>query len=81
MKIRRALFLAAAWTPLLYGVAVRDRQVILLSAVLAPVLLGMWAALGSRPRRALLGLIPLVAAFELLYAFVLYYVWLRLPWG
>ena len=81
MMIRRAILFAAAWAPLLYGLVSRNRKTILLSAALAPVLLGMWAALDSRPRRALLRLVPLVAAFELVYALVLYFIWLRLPWG
>ena len=81
MLIRRVVLFAAAWAPLLYGVASRNRKTILLSAVLAPVLLGMWAALDSRPQRALFRLVSLVAAFELVYAVVLYFVWLRLPWG
>jgi hypothetical protein len=81
MLIRRMILFATAWMPLVYGVAARNRKTILVSAVLAPVLLGMWAALDSRPRRALLRLIPLVVVFELVYGFVLYYIWLRLPWG
>ena len=81
MLIRRLALFAAAWIPLVYGLGSRDRKVILISAVLAPVLLGMWAGLESRPRRALILLVGLVAAFEFVYAVVLYYVWLRLPWG
>jgi hypothetical protein len=81
MTIRRAILFAAAWAPLVYGIASRNRKTVLLAAVLAPVLLGMWAALDSRPRRALLRLIPMVAVFELVYGLALYYIWLRLPWG
>ena len=81
MMIRRVILFAAAWAPLLYGVASRNRKTILLSAVLAPVLFGMWAALDPRPKRALFRLVPWVAAFELVYALVLYFIWLRLPWG
>lgn len=81
MLIRRVVLFAAAWAPLFYGVASRNRKTILLSAVLAPVLLGMWAALDSRPQRALFRLVSWVAAFEIAYVFILYYIWLRLPWG
>lgn len=54
------------------------RKVILLSAVLVPVLLGLIAALDPKPRRGLQFLVASVAAFEIFYGLLLYYVWLRL---
>jgi hypothetical protein len=54
------------------------RKLILLSGALIPILLGILAATSPRPRRGLLGLVVSVAAFELFYCLLLYYVWLRL---
>ena len=54
------------------------RKLILLSGALVPILLGVVAAADPRPRRGLLGLVVSVAAFELFYALLLYYVWLGL---
>ena len=54
------------------------RKLILLSGALVPILLGILAAASPRPRRGLIGLVVSVAAFELFYGLLLYYVWLRL---
>jgi hypothetical protein len=54
------------------------RKLILLSAVMGPLLLGVLAAADSRPRRGLARLVVSVAAFEFVYGLLLYYVWLRL---
>lgn len=54
------------------------RKLILLSAALVPVALGVLAAVDPKPRRGLLGLVVSVAAFELVHGLLLYYVWLRL---
>lgn len=78
--IRSALLIAAAAAPLLFGLAVRSRKMILVAGALTPVLLGMVAALHPRPRRGFRLLLALVGGFALVYALVLYYVWLRLPW-
>jgi hypothetical protein len=51
---------------------------ILLSGVLVPLLLGLIAARDPRPRRGLAGLLVSFVVFELGYAFLIYYVWLRL---
>lgn len=79
--IRTVVLLAAAWAPLFYGVASRNRKTILLSAALTPALLGIWAAADRNPHRALRMLVPLVAVFVMAYGIVLYYIWLRLPWS
>lgn len=78
--IRNLIVLAAALGPVLFGVASRSRTTILVAAVITPVLLGVLTAEDPRPRRGLLVMLTLVAGFELIYAFLLYYVWLRLPW-
>jgi uncharacterized membrane protein HdeD (DUF308 family) len=54
------------------------RRIILLSAALLPVLLGLIASLDRRPRRGLLGLVVLYAVFTLFYGVLLHYAWLRL---
>jgi hypothetical protein len=54
------------------------RKLILLSAVMGPLVLGVLAAADSRPRRGLARLVASVAAFEFVYGLLLYYVWLRL---
>lgn len=54
------------------------RRLILLSAVLGPLLLGILAAADPRPRRGLKRLVVSVAALEFVYGLLLYYVWLRL---
>jgi hypothetical protein len=79
--MRNLMLLAAALAPVLFGVASRSRKTILVSAVITPVLLGVLTASDPSPRRGLFTMVALVAAFELLYALLLYYVWLRLPWG
>lgn len=77
---RNAILLAAALAPVLFGVVTRSRTTILASAVVTPVLLGVLLASDPKPRRGLQWLVVLVLGFELVYAFLLYYVWLRLPW-
>jgi hypothetical protein len=54
------------------------RKLILLSAVMGPLLLGVLAAADPRPRRGLARLVASVAVLELVYGLLLYYVWLRL---
>lgn len=54
------------------------RKAILISVALVPVFLGLLAASDAKPKRGLMSLMVGVAAFELVYAFLLYYVWLRL---
>jgi len=78
---RRAMLLAVALAPVLFGVATHSRKTVILSAALTPVLLGVLAANDPRPRRGLITVLLAVAFFDLVYAFLLYYVWLRLPWG
>ncbi len=53
-------------------------KALLLSIVFVPVLLGMLAAGGSRPRRGLRRLVLAVLAFDLVDAAFLYYVYLRI---
>lgn len=79
--IRRALLLSVALAPVLLGVLTRSRKTLLVAAAITPVLLGVLAATDPRPRRGLGMLIVAVMGFAFVYAFLLYYVWLRLPWG
>jgi hypothetical protein len=78
--IQRLVLLAAALAPVLLGVLTESRKTILVSAALTPVLLGVLVGFDPRPRRGLTTLILVVGLFELAYASLLYYVWLRLPW-
>ncbi len=52
-------------------------KVILLSATLAPLALALWAASFRKPRRGLLWLLVSVSLFDVAYAVVLYYLYLR----
>jgi hypothetical protein len=79
--IRLALLLATAFGPLLAGVVTKNRRLILVSVVLSPLLLGLVASTDPRPTRGLRALVALTLAFELVFGAVLYFVWLRLPWG
>lgn len=55
------------------------RKVVLISVVLVPVLLGLYAGMSRSGRRGLVRLVTLVLLFDTLYALTLYYVYLRLP--
>jgi hypothetical protein len=79
--LRALLLLAAAFGPLMAGVVLRNRRQVVLSVVLTPVLLGIVAAQDPRPARALRVLVAALLAFELAFGFVMYYLWLRFPWG
>lgn len=79
--IRRLTLLAVALAPVLLGVLTRSRKTVLVAAAITPVLLGVLTATDPRPRRGFMGLVVAVVAFTFVYTFLLYYVWLRLPWG
>ena len=57
-------------------------NLLLISIVIAPVLLGMRAASGRRGRRRLLPLLVLVLGYDLFYFVMLYYLRIRwVGWG
>ena len=54
------------------------KRALLLSIVFVPVLLGMHAAAGHRPRRGFRRLLASLLVFDVLYALFLYYMFLRM---
>jgi hypothetical protein len=54
------------------------RKLVVLSAALAPMVLGLVAALDRRPYRGLAWLVISVAVVELMICLHLYYVWLAM---
>jgi hypothetical protein len=71
----------ASLGPVLAGVMLRNRRLIVLSLVLTPVLVGLVASYDPRPRRGLALAVAAVVGFELFFGVIMYYVWLRLPWA
>jgi hypothetical protein len=51
------------------------KQLFLVSVVLVPVLLGMWAASDRRPRRGLARALASFGLFTLVYAAVIYFLY------